>query len=207
MFPGTVHAKLRTNAPQPIEPSKPARAKVVALAIECSKPEAMNASSAHHSTASLAASDLVRAAIHRARQTRALHSTARQNSWGPAAASLEVAIDATRSWTGPTAVPPACTRPANTIEPAMLPANEATRTASTLTGDVVPRHQPCSMTMTLPVNSSAPAKTTRVRAMPNTPPCTSLAAGDSAATSGALTDSSSTMATPTYAPARADDSR
>src|SRR5215218_5493954 len=182
MFPGTVHAKLRTNAPQPIEPSKPARAKVVALAIECSKPEAMNASSAHH-------------------------STARQNSWGPAAASLEVAIDATRSWTGPTAVPPACTRPANTIEPAMLPANEATRTASTLTGDVVPRHQPCSMTMTLPVNSSAPAKTTRVRAMPNTPPCTSLAAGDSAATSGALTDSSSTMATPTYAPARADDSR
>ena len=68
---------------------------MVTLAIECSKPEAMKASSAHQSTMSLAASDRVRAAIQRARQTRALHSTARQNSCGPEAASLAAVIVAT----------------------------------------------------------------------------------------------------------------
>ena len=116
-----------------------ARANVVTLAIECSKPEPMNASSAHHSTTSLAASDLVRAAIHSARHTSALHSTARQNSCGPAAASL--ACDDRRDEVvrpGRAIVPPAWTTPANTIEPAMLPASDATSTASTFSGDVVP---------------------------------------------------------------------
>src|SRR5207253_9041645 len=47
----------------------------------------------------------------------------------------------------------------------------------------------------------APAKTTRVRATPNTAPCISLLKGDAAVTSGAPTLISSTTATPTYAPA------
>lgn len=78
-----------------------------------------------------------------------------------------------------------------------MPTSDTASTVSTFGTVVVPRHQPCSITMTLPVNSSAPANTTSVRAMPNTLPCTSFAAGESAATSGALTDSSSTMAMPT----------
>ena len=140
---------------------------------------------------------MVRAAIHSARQTSALHSTARQNSWGPDSASLAVTIDATSSAAGPLMVPPAWTIAASAIEPTMLPTSDATSTAATLAGVVVARHQPCSITITLPVNSSAPANTTSVRAMPNTAPCTSLAAPEPRPTSGALTEISRTTAMPT----------
>ena len=207
MLPGIVQARLRPSADQPIEPSRAASENVVALAIECSKPDPMNASSAHHTRASLAPSDRVRAAIHSARHTRALHSTARQNSCGPPAASFVVTIVATRSDAAPDNVPPAWTAAASSNEPARLPASDATATAATRCGPVTPRHQPCSMNITLPVNSSAPAKITRVRASPNTAPWTSRAAPDPAATSGALTDTSNTIAKPTYTPARADDAR
>src|SRR5207253_3035137 len=67
----------------------------------------------------------------------------------------------------------------------------------------VPAARPCSMYITFPVNSSAPAKTTRVRAMPNTDPCTSLVAEDFPAARGPATLSSRTTATPTKAPAKA----
>jgi len=57
------------------------------------------------------------------------------------------------------------------------------------------------MVIVLPVNSSAPAKTTRISATPNTAPWMSLLNGDAAETSGAPTLIRSTTATPTYAPA------
>ena len=149
------------------------------LAIECSKPEPMKASSAHHSTTSLAASDRVRAAIHSARQTRALHSTARQNSCGPGGGVLGRG-DRWRRGRGPGPVSgPAGVDDAGEARSSRRCCRRARRPArrATSAGARVARHQPCSITIALPVNSSAPANTTSVRAMPNTAAWTSLAAG------------------------------
>ncbi len=62
---------------------------------------------------------------------------------------------------------------------------------------VVRRLMPCAITMTFPVNSSAPAKTTRVSATPKTAPWTSLVIGEPAAASGAETLTRSPTAIPT----------
>jgi hypothetical protein len=53
------------------------------------------------------------------------------------------------------------------------------------------------MTMTLPVKSSPPAKTMRVRARPKTAACTSFVNGEPAAARGAETLTRTTTATPT----------
>ncbi len=52
------------------------------------------------------------------------------------------------------------------------------------------------MYIALPVNSSAPAKTTRVRATPNTAPWTNLVAAEPDAANGPATLTSTTTATP-----------
>src|SRR4051812_28172426 len=180
----------------------------VAFAIECSNPDATNASNAHHNTTSFAASDFVRAAIHSARQTSMLQRTARQNSCGPVAASFAAVTDATSLAPGPPLnVPPALTNAANAIEPAMLPTSDAAHTARSSRTRTLDAATPCSITITLPVNSSAPANTTSVSATPNTAPWTSLAIGDAASTSGPVTETSSTTATPTKAPASAEAAR
>lgn len=57
------------------------------------------------------------------------------------------------------------------------------------------------MVIMLPVDSSAPANTTAVRAIPNTSPWTTLVQGEFAALSGPVADSSRTTATPMNAPA------
>src|SRR5215207_8897105 len=107
MLPGTVHARFRARSDQSLVPASAPSEKVVTFAIECSKPLPMNASSAHHSTASLAPSLLARAAIQSARHTSALQSTARQNSCPPSSAFLDATVLATSSPNGPVVIPPA----------------------------------------------------------------------------------------------------
>src|SRR5919106_4452351 len=128
MLPGPVQARLRASAAQPIEPSRAPSENTVALATECSKPDPMKASRPHHRTASLAPSERVRAAIHSARHTSALHSTARQKSWVPLAASLAAVIEPTRPAPGPARVPPPWTIAANATDPPRLPTRDATHT-------------------------------------------------------------------------------
>src|SRR6266513_1319913 len=209
MLPGTVHARLWKSMLHVPLPSSAARENVVMLAIECSKPDATNASNAHHKTMHLAASLRVRAAIHSPRHTSALHSTARQKSCPPPAASLACTIEPRSVWAGlafPGVAPIVSahdwqTAAANAIEPTKLPISELTQTTTRSPIRTSRRTNPWSMVIVLPVKSSAPAKTTRVRATPNTAPCISLLKGDAAVTSGAPTLISSTTATPTYAPA------
>src|SRR5919199_1341821 len=175
------------------------------LATECSKPEATKASRAHHRTMSLAESLRVRVAIHRARHTSMLQSTERQKSCGPVAVSLALTRLAIMAAPGPgtpglalvASVPPASTSQANPSEPTRLPINEAIQTAASSATVTAPAARPWSMYMTLPVKSSAPAKTTSVRATPNTAPETSLVAGDPVAASGPAVLTSRTTATPT----------
>src|SRR2546421_6613028 len=206
MLPGTVHTRFLARSAQDDVPWRAPRAKTVMLATECSKPEATKASNAHQSTTNLAASLRVRAAIHRARQTSMLHSTDRQNSCGPVRRFFDLMTLVISFAAGPVArVPPPYTRAANPIDPARLPTSEAIHTATSSLKLTLRVSNPCSITMALPVNSSAPANTTRVRATPKTSPCTSLAMGLPAVTSGAATLSNRTTATPTKAPARADD--
>ncbi len=93
------------------------------------------------------------------------------------------------------------------MEPTRLPTSDATHTAMSWLMRTLRALRPWSMYMTLPVNSSAPAKTTRVRAIPNTAPCTSLVAAEPDAARGPATLTSSTTATPTYPPANAELNR
>src|SRR3712207_7709993 len=79
-----LHTRLPARSDQSATPWRAASEKVVMLAIECSKPEPMKASSPHHRTANRAPSVAARVAIQTARETSALHRTARQNSCGPA---------------------------------------------------------------------------------------------------------------------------
>src|SRR3954463_8211775 len=150
MLPGTVHARFLASIDQVADPSNTPRANMVALAMECSKPEATKASRAHASTTSLAVSDRVLAAIQRARQTSMLHSTDRQNSWGPVAASFDAVIDATSLAPGPgSGGPPPGTRAANATEPATLPTSDATHTRARSTMRTRRAATPWAMTMTL----------------------------------------------------------
>ena len=136
------------------------------LAIECSKPAEMKASRPHHRTMSLAPSLAARAAIHRARQTSMLQSTARMNSWPPVRLCLAVAMPARAALNTVTlpagapavTIPEAFTSTAKPRAPTKLPTREATHTRATSTEDTFFRRKPCSMIMLLPVNSSAPGE-------------------------------------------------
>ncbi len=210
MFPGTVYTRFRPRSPHVPTPVIAASDRLVMLATEYSKPVATNASTAHHSTTSLAVSLAARVAIQSARHTSALQRTARRKSCPPARLVEPAASDSSaRSSVVPepgrapvVSTPEASTKPASATDPTKLPARDAAHTRTTSTKVTRRANSPCSITIVLPVNSSAPANTTSTRAMPNTEPWTSDVNGWASATNGALTTRSSTTATPTYAPAR-----
>ena len=175
------------------------------LAIECSKPEPMNARSAHHRTASLAASDRVRAAIHSARHTSALHRTARQNSCGPARRPWPSTIVATSSAAGPLIVPPACTTAASASEPTKLPTSEAASTAATCRRVVRPppalqHHHGVAGEQLGTGEHDERERDAEHRGLHE------LGGAEPRRRAGG-TEISSTTAMPTYAPASADDAR
>src|SRR5918911_4631579 len=134
-----VHSRLPARSDQSATPSRAASEKVVMLAIECSKPEPMKASSPHHRTANRAPSVAALVAIQTARQTSALHRTARQNSCGPVAAVLAATMPSSSTTAGDGPVGPAdepstplrCTAPAKAKEPTALPRRESPPTRPT----------------------------------------------------------------------------
>src|SRR5947199_4307846 len=113
----------------------------------CSNPLPTKASSGHHSTTSFAASPLVRVAIHSARHTSMLHSTARANSCPPLAAFFAATIVCTYLPPGVpgSSVPPACTSSPNSTEPARLPASEVSHTRPRSTQPVRRSNSPYSI--------------------------------------------------------------
>src|SRR6266511_3955572 len=151
MLPGTVHARLCQSMLHVPLPSSAASENVVMLAIECSKPDATNARSAHHRTMPFAASLRVLAAIHKPRHTRALHSTARQKSWAPPAASLPCTIEPSSACAGLAfpgvapivSAPDSLTAQANATEPTKLPTRELTHTIARSMIRTSRRSRPC----------------------------------------------------------------
>src|SRR4030088_2367807 len=103
MLPGTVRARFRPRSAQVAVWLRIARLNAVMLTMECSNPAAMKAKRAHQISTSLAGSLLVRDAIHSARQTSMLQSTARQNSCPLVALILPATVEVTQANPGATA--------------------------------------------------------------------------------------------------------
>src|SRR5690242_2695313 len=103
MLPGTVRSRLWNRSDQSATLLRIARLNTVMFTIECSKPAAMKAKRHHQMSTSLALSLLVRDAIHRARQTSMLQSTARQKSWLLVAWILPVTAEVMKASPGATA--------------------------------------------------------------------------------------------------------
>ena len=123
-------------------------------------------------TMHLAPSLCVRPDIQMARQTSQLHRMARANS-ASAGAFILAAATVSRypllecSIASP---PPATNSAARTAQPARLPSHDVTMQASIWPGDTLPRSAPNGMIMAWLVKRSAPAKITKVSAMPKDAP-------------------------------------
>ena len=135
----------------------------------------MNANRHQKITPSLAASLVVRAVIQSARQTSQLHRMARANS-SPAGAFIFAAATLCSSGApSPSSAPPppATKISASSTAPARLPSQDSVQLAARSPPATRRRSRPIDMNMVCPVNSSEPAKTTSVSAMPNEAPITS----------------------------------
>src|SRR5437660_8330632 len=138
MLPGTVRRRLWKRSDHSAVLLRIARLNTVMLTIECSKPAAMNAKRHHQMRTSLAESLLVREAIHSARQTSMLQSTARQKSCPLVAWILPVTAEVMKAKPGAMApgfglaasTPLSYTIQAKTKEPTKLPTRAAIQTAT-----------------------------------------------------------------------------
>lgn len=172
------------------------------FAMTCSKPETTNAVMAMKMRAMRASSELTRTPIQTARHTSALQSNPRMSmSSGSCAAlpaSTEVNMDSAAGWVRMT--PEATINAENTSEPMRFMRNIMIRVTVAGPRRIARMSVPWGRTIIAEVARSAPAKTTRVSAVPNTSPDTSLARPSPAANSGPATLSMTTMPTPIYAP-------
>ena len=170
----------------------------VMFATLCSKPAPMKAKRHQKMSTSRAVSSLVRIPIHTARHTSALQSTPRKNSSLAGAAILAATTPSTNSFAGALpSTPEAAVASARSSEPTRLPAKLTIQIRASAAPFTVRESRPTVMTRLLPVNSSEPAKMTRVRATPNEAPMTALVAPEPAACSGAPMAKMSTMPRPT----------
>src|SRR5215471_5061445 len=120
---------------------------------------------------------------------------------------VAVALTTKSLKTGASKVPPFTMKTASSALPVRFPIQVQAQLAARSDRRVLPARVPKLKIMLLPVKSSAPANTTRVKATPKDAPITSFVAGEPAAARGAPIVNTRTTPIPTYIPASADNTR